>query len=66
MEMKSCLALMNKKYVAFFPTDGRAEAEDLRKADKRMKYARIIEALQAYPSRIERGVIYDRSTGEEA
>lgn len=63
--MKAMLCLTNKKYAVFFPKGGEEQAFAARKADPRLKYARLYEGLQAYPGQVEFGVVYDRYTGKE-
>ena len=58
--MNKLLALYNKNYVVFYKADQREDAIKHRKQNPKLKYARIVEALQGYPSLIEIGKIYPR------
>ncbi len=58
--MKNMLILSNSRYCAFFGLNDKSEAIKLRKSDSRMKYARIYSIIQAYPSKIQIGKVYDK------
>ena len=53
----------NGKYCAFFPKNFVIQAMALRNIEPRLKYARLKDVIQAYPSKIEIGVLYVVSHG---
>jgi hypothetical protein len=59
MKMRKMIMVKNRRYKAFFNLSEKEKAEELRKSDIRMKYARITEILQAFPSKIKQGEIYN-------
>ncbi len=58
--MESMLILQNGRYTAFFALGEEEKAKEVRMTDPRMKYARIFEGIQAYPSQVEYYHVYDR------
>ena len=58
--MKSMIAIMNKSkgIVSFYNIDQKSDAIKARKSDPLLKYARVINVLQANPSKIEIGKVY--------
>ena len=60
--MENMLILENKNHIVFFAMGEEQRAKDMRMTDPRLKYARIYEGLQAYPSQVEYYHVYDKKT----
>ena len=58
--MRTMIVVSNRNFVTFYETDQKDDAINARKDDPRLKYARITEALQARPSEVEIGKVYQR------
>lgn len=58
--MLSMLAVKNSKYIAFFHTNEMDAALNLRKTRPELKHARVTNVIQANPSQIFPGAIYER------
>ena len=64
--METMLILQNAKYNVFFARGEEEKAKEMRMTDPRMKYARIFECLQAYPSQVEYYHVYSRIGADDA
>lgn len=60
--MENMLILENKNHIVFLAPGEEKRAKDMRMTDPRLKYARIYEGIQAYPSQVEHYKVYDRRT----
>lgn len=58
--MLTMVSLMNRKYIVFFKKGEEEKARQFREDNPEMKYARIDEIIQARPSVIIMGHIYER------